>query len=64
MREAQPYLTQRLRERDPGVFARIRIKIILNEYLDRWFATAVIPRVAEKTCQDYNRRPHSCEFRG
>ena len=52
MREAQAYLTRRLRERDlcrdlEGA------KITLNEYLDRWLETAVKPRVREKTCQDY-----------
>jgi integrase len=52
MREAQAYLTKRLRERDLGRDLE-GAKITLNEYLDRWIATAVKPRVREKTCQDY-----------
>lgn len=52
MREAQTYLTRRLRERDLGRDLE-GAKITLNEYLDRWFETAVKPRLREKTCQDY-----------
>src|SRR4029077_19382510 len=52
MREAQAYLTRRLRERDLGRDLE-GAKITLNEYLDRWFETAVKPRLREKTCQDY-----------
>jgi len=52
MREAQAYLTRRLRERDLGRDLE-GAKITLNEYLDRWLETAVKPRVREKTCQDY-----------
>ncbi len=52
MREAQAYLTRRLRERDLGRDLE-GAKITLNEYLDRWIETAVKPRVREKTCQDY-----------
>ena len=49
MRDAQAYLTRKLRERDlEGA------KITLNEYLDRWLETAVKPRVRGKTCQDYD----------
>ncbi len=53
MREAQAYLTKRLRERDLGRDLE-GAKITLNEYLDRWLETAVKPRVREKTCQDYD----------
>ena len=53
MREAQAYLTKKLRERDLGR-ALEGAKITLNEYLDRWLKTAVKPRVREKTCQDYD----------
>jgi len=53
MREAQAYLTRRLRERDLGRDLE-GAKITLNEYLDRWLKTAVKPRVREKTCQDYD----------
>ncbi len=52
MREAQAYLTRKLRERDLGRDLE-GAKITLNEYLDRWLGTAVKPRVREKTCQDY-----------
>jgi integrase len=52
MREAQAYLTRKLRERDLGRDLE-GAKITLNEYLDRWIQTAVKPRVREKTCQDY-----------
>ncbi len=52
MREAQAYLTRKLRERDLGRDLE-GSKITLNEYLDRWLETAVRPRVREKTYQDY-----------
>ena len=52
MREAQAYLTRKLRERDLGRDLE-GTKITLNEYLDRWFETAVRPRVRVKTFQDY-----------
>lgn len=53
MREAQAYLTKKLRERDLGRDLE-GAKITLNEYLDRWLETAVKPRVRPKTCQDYD----------
>ena len=53
MREAQAYLTKKLRERDLGRDLE-GAKITLNEYLDRWLETAVNPRVRQKTCQDYD----------
>jgi hypothetical protein len=46
MREAQSYLTRKLRERDLGRDLE-GAKITLNEYLDRWLRTAVKPRVRE-----------------
>jgi len=52
MREAQAYLTKRLRERDLRRDLE-RVRIALNEYLDRWIQTAVKPRLRGKTCQDY-----------
>lgn len=52
MREAQAYLTRKLRERDLGRDLE-GAKITLNEYLDRWLETAVKPRIREKTCHDY-----------
>jgi hypothetical protein len=53
IRDAQAYLTRKLRERDLGHDLE-GAKITLNEYLDRWLKTAVKPRVREKTCQDYD----------
>jgi len=53
MRDAQAYLTRKLRERDIGRDLE-GAKITLNEYLDRWLGTAVMPRVREQTCQDYD----------
>ena len=52
MREAQAYLTRKLRERDLGRDLE-GAKVTLNEYLDRWIQTAVKRRVRGKTCQDY-----------
>jgi hypothetical protein len=48
MREAQAYLTRKLRERDLGRDLE-GAQITLNEYLDRWLKTAVEPRYARKT---------------
>src|ERR1700739_2373840 len=48
MREAQAYLTRKLRKRDLGR-ALEGAKITLNEYLDRWLETAVGPCVRRKT---------------
>jgi hypothetical protein len=47
MREAQAYLTRRLRERDLGRDLE-GAKITLNEYLDRWLETADEPECARK----------------
>jgi integrase len=52
MREAQAYLTKKLRERDLGRDLE-GAKVTLNEYLDRWLETAVKPRVRQKTWRDY-----------
>jgi integrase len=57
MREAQAYLTRKLRERDLGRDLE-GAKITLNEYLDRWLKTAVEPRVRPKTFQDYRGMLH------
>ena len=57
MREAQSYLTRKLRERDLGRDLE-GAKITLNEYLDRWLETAVGPRVRPKTFQDYQGMLH------
>lgn len=52
IREAQSYLTRKLREPDLGRDLE-GAKITLNEYLDRWLETAVRARVRPKTFQDY-----------
>jgi Phage integrase, N-terminal SAM-like domain len=53
MREAQAYLTKKLRQGDLGRDLE-GAKITLNEYFDRWLETAVKLRVRQKTCQDYD----------
>jgi hypothetical protein len=57
IREAQSYLTRKLRERDLGRDLE-GAKITLNEYLDRWLETAVRARVRPKTFQDYQGMLH------
>jgi integrase len=57
MREAQAYLTRKLRERDLGRDLE-GAKITLNEYLDRWLEIAVGSRVRPKTFQDYQGMLH------
>jgi len=57
MREAQAYLTRKLRERDLGRDLE-GARITLNEYLDRWLGTAVGPGVRPKTFQDYHGMLH------
>jgi integrase len=57
MREAQAYLTRKLRERDLGRDLE-GAKITLNEYLDRWLKTSVRPRVRPNTFQDYQGALH------
>ena len=42
MREAEAYLTKRLRERDLGR-GKEGVRLTLNEYLDRWLNTAPQP---------------------
>ena len=55
MREAQAYLTRKLRERDLGRDLE-GAKITLNEYLDRWLETAVRPSVRAKTTKPHGPR--------
>ena len=43
MKQAQAYLTKRLRERDLGRGIE-GIQVTLNEYLDRWLHAAAKPR--------------------
>ncbi len=51
-KDAQKYLTAKLREQDLGV--RIgTTSITLNEFLDQWLETAVSPRVSARTADGY-----------
>jgi hypothetical protein len=50
MREAQAYLTKKLRERDLGRDLE-GAKITLNEYLDRWIETVVKPKSTKKSAR-------------
>ena len=51
-RRAQEYLTKMLRERDLG--RRLEgSEITLNEFLDRWFATAAKPKLRTKSYRSY-----------
>jgi len=52
VRQAQVYLTKRLRERDLGRGIE-GTQVTLNEYLDRWLQTAAKPRLREKIYDDY-----------
>jgi integrase len=51
-KDAQKYLTAKLREKDLGVFVETTT-LFLNEYLDRWLADVAKARVTEKTYQGY-----------
>ena len=51
-RDAQRYLNAALRERDLGTFAE-PTRMTPDEYLDKWLATAVRPRVSPRTYEDY-----------
>lgn len=51
-REAQTYLSARLQERGTRGFSRAA-SIRLDQYLDRWLATAAKPRLRPKSYTDY-----------
>ena len=52
--EAQTYLNTRLQERGIGRLPRVT-STSLNQYLDRWLATAAKPRLRPKSYVDYAR---------
>jgi integrase len=51
-KEAQKYLTAKLREKDLGVFIE-PASIGLSEYLDKWLSESAKPRLAESTFENY-----------
>lgn len=51
-KDAQKYLTAKLREKDLGVFIE-PAAMTLNAYLDKWLETAARPRLRERTFEDY-----------
>lgn len=51
-KDAQRYLTAKLRDRDVGVFAEPSYEP-LNRYLDRWLDAAAKPKLKSKTFRDY-----------
>jgi len=51
-KDAQRYLTAALRERDLGTFTE-PTRMTIDEYLDKWLATAARPRVSPRTYEDY-----------
>ena len=51
-KDAQKYLTAKLREKDLGAFIESG-SLTLNEFLDRWLDTAVKPRVSLRTADNY-----------
>ncbi|MDQ3747845.1 MAG: site-specific integrase [Acidobacteriota bacterium] len=51
-KDAQKYLTAKLREKDLGVFIE-PASMSLNEYLDKWLNESAKPRLAESTFESY-----------
>ena len=51
-KDAQRYLTAKLRDRDVGVFAEPSCEL-LNRYLDRWLDAAAKPKLKSRTFRDY-----------
>ena len=51
-KDAQKYLTAKMRERDLGVFIEPAAQT-LDAYLDKWLETAAKPRLRERTWEDY-----------
>ncbi len=50
--DADKYLTDKLREKDLGMFVA-PTTITLSEYLDKWLEVAAKPRLRERTLEDY-----------
>ncbi len=51
-KDAQKYLTAKLREKDLGIFIEPAL-MSLNEYLDKWLAESAKPRLREATFDSY-----------
>src|SRR5215204_4303802 len=51
-KDAQKYLTAKLREKDLGVFIE-PTSIGVSEYLDKWLLESAKPRLAESTFENY-----------
>jgi integrase len=51
-KDAQKYLTAKLREKDLGVFIE-PASMALNEYLDKWLSESAKPRLREVTLESY-----------
>ncbi len=51
-KDAQKYLTAKMREKDLGIFIE-PASMSLNDYLDKWLETAAKPRLRERTFEDY-----------
>lgn len=52
-RDAEKVLVALLRQRDLGELVLTPTTLTVAEYLERWLATAVAPRVRQKTLEDY-----------
>ncbi len=51
-KDAQKYLTAKMREKDLGVFIEPAL-MALNEYLDKWLLESAKPRLRESTFENY-----------
>lgn len=51
-KDAQTYLTARLREKDLGILTEAT-NLTLNEFIDRWLETAIKSRVSQRTAASY-----------
>lgn len=52
-KDAQTYLTARLREKDLGILTEAT-NLTLNEFIDRWLETAIKSRVSKRTAASYD----------
>lgn len=51
-KDAEKYLTAKLREKDLGVFVE-PASMVVSDFLDKWLQTAARPRLRERTFSDY-----------
>ena len=54
-KDAEKYLTARLRDKDLGVFIE-PCALLVNDYLNKWLETAARPRLRERTLSDYTEK--------